>query len=176
MMLNGKSRTILVLVCACLGTSGAQGEIEGEFEVGEGDLTSTIEFQFTNQNQYVYTLRHDGGLTGRDAFDIIESAQPDFFTPIIYSYDFGDFLFGLGIGSDSDEGFGTAPEYLDYWHYWTMEAGDDDWTNSMIGFSDRILLDGSSDGWVFNSNDAPIPAPATFLVALGAGLARRRRS
>ena len=174
-MSNGTRMIAAVLVCACTVGGTVNAELQGEYEVGTGSQSSTIEFQFTNQNQYLYTVFHDGGISGQAAIGIIESAQPGFFSADIQTTSFGDVLFGVGIGDDFDEGFGTAPEYLDYWHYWTREAGDSEWTFSNVGFSDRILEDGSTDGWVFNSNDAPIPAPATILVALGAGLARRRR-
>jgi hypothetical protein len=45
----------------------------------------------------------------------------------------------------------------------------------MIGFSDRIFTDGSVDGWVFNSNNAPIPAPPVIFGAAAWGMIRRRR-
>ena len=128
-----------------------------------------------DQNQYLYTLRYDEPMTGRTAFDLISEEQPGYFIPDIFSFDFGDALFGLEIGDDQDAGFGTKPEYLDYWHYWTKESASADWDMSMIGFSDRILSDGSADGWVFNSNNAPTPAPAAITAVLGLGLIRRRR-
>lgn len=150
-------------------------DLVGEFDIGEGDSTSTVLFQFSNENQYLYTVHYDGALTGRNVFDLFEEAQPGFFDPIIESYDFGDFLVGLTIGDDFDEGFGTPPDYLDYWHYWTMEPDSTEWEASMIGFSDRVLSDGSADGWVFNSNDVPIPAPPLTFALIGIAAFRRRR-
>jgi hypothetical protein len=112
---------------------------------------------------------------GRDLFDIISEAQPDFFQAAIESYPFGDFLVGVTIGEDHDEGYGTPPEYLDYWHYWTIDDGSENWTESMIGFSDRVIHDGSRDGWVFNSGIAPIPAAPVGFFLLGVIAKRRRR-
>ena len=63
----------------------------------------------------------------REAFDIIEQDLPDLFNPEIKSYDFGDFLFGLGIGDDYNSGFGTPPDYFDYWHYWTRDSVKHPW-------------------------------------------------
>ena len=163
-----------MIVCGAA-TSSLLGEIVDEFDLGTGANTSTILFQFTNENQYLYTIRYDDDMTGRTAFDLISDAQPGYFVADISESSFGDFLVGVGIGDDFDSGSGTAPEYLDYWHYWTKEVETEAWLSSQVGFSDRDLSDGSVDGWVFNSNDAPIPAPAVLPAALGLGLIRRRR-
>ena len=165
---------VLVFTLASV-TVDVSADIVSEFDLGTGANTSKVLFQFTNQNQYLYTIRYDDEMTGRTVFDFISAEQPDYFTPDIQTFSFGDALFGLAIGDDQDAGFGTAPEYLDYWHYWTGESDSTDWDFSMIGFSDRVLSDGSMDGWVFNSNDAPIPAPAAITAVLGLGLIRRRR-
>jgi MYXO-CTERM domain-containing protein len=146
------------------------------FEIGDGALRSSILFQFTNANQYLYNINYNDELTGRTAFDFILAEQPDYFAPNIDTFSFGDVLVGLSIGTDSDAGFGTPPDYLDYWHYWTKNDNPAAWDASMIGFSDRALTNGSWDGWVFNSNDAPIPAPAGIAILAGLLRARRRRS
>jgi hypothetical protein len=168
------TKFVAMIVCGAA-TSSLLGEIVDEFDLGTGANTSTILFQFTNENQYLYTIRYDDDMTGRTAFDLISDAQPGYFVADISESSFGDFLVGLGIGDDFDSGSGTAPEYLDYWHYWTKEVETEAWLFSQVGFSDRDLSDGSVDGWVFNSNDAPIPAPAVLPAALGLGLIRRRR-
>ena len=166
----------MVMVTLASVTVEVSADIVSEFDLGTGANTSTVLFQFTNENQYLYTIRYDDPMTGRTVFDLISNEQPGYFVPDIQTFSFGDSLFGLAIGDDEDAGFGTAPEYLDYWHYWTKESESAEWEFSMIGFSDRILSDGSVDGWVFNSNDAPIPAPAAISAVLGLGLIRRRRS
>ena len=163
------------VVVVTLAVSSAHGEVVDEFDVGVGESTSTTIVQFGNGNQYIFNISYDGSPTGRDSFDIIADEMPGYFIPEIKSYDFGDFLLGLSIGDDQDAGFGTPPDYFDYWHYWTKETMADDWESSMIGFSDRILSDGSMDGWVFDSGDAPVPAAPAFLGLLGAGLIRKRR-
>ncbi len=165
----------LAVVVTCLAGSTLHAEVVGEFEIGIGDSTSTSIVQFGNLNQYIFTINYDGSPTGRDVFDLMVEELPGFVIPEIESYDFGDFLYGLSIGDDHDEGFGTPPEYFDYWHYWTKDSMADEWESSLVGFSDRFLSDGSVDGWVFDSGDAPIPAPSTFIALLGAGSIRRRR-
>ena len=168
------TKFVAMIVCGAV-TSSLLGEIVDEFDLGTGANTSTILFQFTNENQYLYTIRYDDPMTGRTVFDLISDEQPGYFVPDIQTFSFGDSLFGLAISDDEDAGFGTAPEYLDYWHYWTKESASAEWEFSMVGFSDRFLSDGSVDGWVFNSNNAPIPAPAAISAVLGLGLIRRRR-
>ena len=154
----------------------SQADIIDTFEVGTGDSTSSLLFQFTNGNQYLYEVSYSGELTGRDAFDVISDAQPDFFIPDITVYDFGDSLTGLVIGSDSDSGFGSPPDYLDYWHYWVRDSDIEPWDFASFGFSDRLLSDGSWDGWVFGSNFAPVPGSGSLLAMIGLSAIRRRRS
>ena len=168
------TKCVVVFTLASV-TVDVTADIVSEFDLGDGANASTVLFQFTNENQYLYTIRYDEPMTGRTAFDLISAEQPGYFVPDIQTFSFGDALYFLGIGDDQDGGFGTKPEYLDYWHYWTKESASADWDMSMIGFSDRVLSDGSADGWVFNSNNAPIPAPAAITAVLGLGLIRRRR-
>lgn len=165
---------IAVAVLSSISSAGF-AELVDTFDIGEGEFTSTALFQFGNEHQYLYTVHYDGAPTGRDLFDVFGEAQPGFFESVIKSYEFGDFLLGLSIGDDSDEGFGTPPDYFDYWHYWTVELDSGEWGLSMIGFSDRVLSDGSSDGWVFDSNDAPIPASPIGFAMLGLTVLRRKR-
>ena len=162
------------MALSCLSTT-ACADLVDSFDVGEGRYTSTVLFQFGNENQYLYTVHFDGTPTGRDLFDVFAEAQEGFFEPEIERWGFGDFLAGLRIGEDHDHGHGTPPDYLDYWHYWTSDEAVGDWTESMIGFSDRLIVDGSRDAWVFNSADAPIPAPPAFLAIAACALTRRRR-
>ena len=105
------------------------------------------------------------------------NAQPEFFNFQIQVYDWGQFLTGVFIGNDADTGDGSEPPYLNYWHYWTAEF-ENSWEYSMIGFTDRLLENGSRDAWVFGTDVAPavIPAPATiFALSFLLTLPRTRR-
>ena len=155
-----------VLLTITLTSAVSHADFVGNYTVGTGAHSSTLQFQFTNGNAYHYEVFYNDTLHGRDLFTIVAAAQPGFFSYQIESFSFGDALLGVTIGSDSDAGFGTAPEYLDYWHYWTMEAGQGAWSESFIGFGDRLVTDGSSDGWVFNSLSAPEVVPAPSALAL----------
>jgi hypothetical protein len=172
----------LQCVSGCLGAlagltavTAARGDLVGSYSVGSGASASFVQFEFANTNAYLYEVRYDGALFGDDLFAIIASAQPGFFSYQVQSFSFGDALFGVSIGADSNEGFGTPPAYLDYWHYWTREPGDASWTESFVGFGDRAVSNGSWDGWVFNSADVPTAVPAPGVMALLALAARRRR-
>jgi hypothetical protein len=155
----------------------ASAEFVGSYTVGTGSSTSRLQFDFTNGNTYLYDVRYDGSLRGDDLFAIVAEAQPGFFSYQIVSFSFGDALFAVTIGADSDAGFGTPPLYLDYWHYWTRSSDQSAWASSNVGFADRIVSDGSWDGWVFNSNSAPaaLPAPAAGVLIVGAAAVAKRR-
>ena len=155
----------------------SQAELVETYEIGQGDAMAHIQFDFMVGRSYLYKVRWDGlEMTGRDVFDLIDAAQPDNFDFTYISYSFGDFLTSVTIDDDFHAGDGSEPpDYNNYWQYWNRTAGES-WQSSMIGFSDRILEDGSWDGWVFGVTDAPraIPAPATIGV-VGAVFASRRR-
>ena len=163
------------VLSACTFVGSAQADIVDSFEIGSGTNTSSLIFQFTNGNQYLYEISYSEPMSGREAFDVIEAAQTGFFVADIVTFSFGDSLYGLTIGTDQDEGFGTEPEFLDYWHYWTKSDEASNWEFSSVGFSDRMLSDGSWDGYVFNSNFAPVPGCASLLAMTGIISSRRRR-
>lgn len=164
----------------------ANASLVGTFEVGSGSSTSHLQFDFANGNSYLYTVHWeglDGTTTGRDLFDIVATAQPSFFVSEIVTFSFGDALYGQTIGGDTNAGFGTPPDYLDYWHYWLRESDADAWESAFVGFGDRVVSNGSWDGWVFGSDGGPaaVPAPgvlAALIAVTGIGrgpLSRSRR-
>jgi hypothetical protein len=176
-MQHRPSITATAAAVAVFSALAAQAELVGSWTVGGGANSSFLQFEFTNSNTYLYEVRYDGSIRGDDLLAIVAAAQPGFFSYEVISFSFGDALFGVAIGSDSDEGFGTPPDYLDYWHYWTRESSESPWAAAMTGFADRVVANGSWDGWVFNSNDAPalVPAPAAATLVVAAMFARRRR-
>ena len=171
------NRVAFITCAACAVTcASSQADVIETFELGTGGSMSSFVFQFTNGNQYEYELSYDEPMSGQSAVEFIMNEQSGYFIADIVSYSFGDALNGLVIGDDSDEGFGSPPDYLDYWHYWTKEDVTESWESSFVGFGDRMISDGSWDGWVFNSNDAPIPAGAGFItLSCMVGMRRRRR-
>ena len=165
-----------IVLAGCSATASA--ELVGSYTVGSGANSSQLLFQFTNTHSYLYEIRYDGALFGDDLLAIAAAAQPGFFSYQVTSFSFGDALLSVSIGADVDTGFGNPPDYLDYWHYWTRESAVESWNESLIGFTDRAVSDGSWDGWVFNSGGAPATVPAPGALALFAlvGLRRARRT
>lgn len=165
--------TVVLFACTI-----ARADLVDSFVIGQGSSSAEIQFDFSNGNSYHYELHWDGGeLSGRDIFDVILKEQGSFFSFNIQAYDWGEFLTEISISNDNDSGDGSEPPYLNYWHYWTAEAGNP-WEFSMIGFTDRFLSNGSRDAWVFGTEDSPatIPIPAAgFLLCTFAGLISRRR-
>ena len=167
--------SIVFVLFACTAT---RADIVESFVIGQGSASAEIQFDFSNGNTYMYELLWDGsGLTGRDVFDVIAQEQPSYFNFGIQQYEWGDFLTDITISTDADSGDGSTPPYLNYWHYWTAEL-ENPWEVSMIGFSDRVLANGSRDAWVFGTEEMPatIPVPAAGLVLITlVGLVSRRR-
>jgi hypothetical protein len=116
-------RKTLAITCgaSALIISLSHADVVETYELGTGDSTSSFVFQFTNGNQYMYEVSYDAPMTGQSVIEFIMDSQVDYFVADIVSYSFGDSLNGLAIGDDFDEGFGTPPDYLDYWHYWVKE-------------------------------------------------------
>ncbi|MCP4069954.1 MAG: hypothetical protein GY741_16900 [Phycisphaeraceae bacterium] len=174
------SRSSLIAVPVLVSCTAATADLVNRWEVGSGDATAMIQFDFLSSgNTYVVDLFFDESMSGQAAIEMIaaDSTTAGFsFEYDVISYSFGDFLVGIDIEGDSDYGDGSTPPYVDYWHYWTGDAGGP-WTESMVGFGDRLLTDGSADAWVFGTADAPatIPAPATIAIVLPMIAARRRR-
>lgn len=162
----------VAMVASCAGSATA--DLVGNWTVGTGASASFVQVEFGNGNAYLYECRWDGAMTGQGLFELIASQQVGFFDFEVISFSFGDALFGISIGADADEGFGTPPDYLDYWHYWTRE-GAGQWSESFIGFGDRVVSDGSWDGWVFDSSAAPASVPAPGAMALLAFVLPRAR-
>jgi len=132
--------------------------IVASYDVGTGASTSTIQVDFTNGNAYQVTLRWDTAMNGFDALQAATSAITG--AALAYdAYPFGNFVTGIGFDADYEYGNGDLWPIENYWHYWTEVNGQ--WEMAMFGASDRMLVDGSKDAWVFGSSDVPqaIPAP-----------------
>ncbi|MFB9658901.1 hypothetical protein ACFQS3_12465 [Glycomyces mayteni] len=54
---------------------------------------------------------------------------------------------------------GASPPADAYWSYWHANAGDEEWTYSMVGGADATPDAGDFEGWAFGDGSAP-PAVA----------------
>lgn len=154
-------------------------ELVDRWDVGAGDQSATLQFDFLDGRTFAFDVHWTGSLTGRGAFDLIADDDTGrfAFTFDVISYSFGDFLVGVGVDDAYQYGEGSPPDWIDVWHYWTAESPGDAWNYASIGFSDRVLTDGARDGWVFGTFDAPavIPAPGVAGLGIVAVLTRTRR-
>jgi len=138
--------------------------VVASYDVGTGASTSTIQVDFTNGNAYQVTLRWDTAMNGFDALQAATSAITG--AALAYdAYPFGNFVTGIGFDADYEYGNGDLWPIENYWHYWTEVNGQ--WEMAMFGASDRMLVDGSKDAWVFGSSDVPQAVPAPGAAQIG---------
>jgi len=138
--------------------------VVASYDVGTGTSTSTIQVDFTNGNAYQVTLRWDTAMNGFDALQAATSAITG--AALAYdAYPFGNFVTGIGFDADYEYGNGDLWPIENYWHYWTEVNGQ--WEMAMFGASDRMLVDGSKDAWVFGSSDVPQAVPAPGAAEIG---------
>ena len=138
--------------------------VVASYDVGTGASTSTIQVEFTNGNAYHVTLRWDTAMNGFDALQAATSAITG--AALAYdAYPFGNFVTGIGFDADYEYGNGDLWPIENYWHYWTEVNGQ--WEMAMFGASDRMLVDGSKDAWVFGSSDLPQAVPAPGAAQIG---------
>jgi len=147
-----------------ISSSHAFAGIVASYDVGTGASTSTIQVDFTNGNAYQVTLRWDTAMNGFDALQAATSAITG--AALAYdAYPFGNFVTGIGFDADYEYGNGDLWPIENYWHYWTEVNGQ--WEMAMFGASDRMLVDGSKDAWVFGSSDLPQAVPAPGAAEIG---------
>lgn len=137
--------------------------------VGTGESRAEVYIEFESGAYYTFDVRFDGSPTGMDLLDIIE-AQTSLSTVRVFG---GLFLDGISYDGHSSTGFGGGENW---WHYWTKEPGGEWFSPETYGASDRLVQDGSADGWIYGRAGAPLPEPATaLLIAFGAAAAGLRR-
>jgi len=168
-----------------------------EYSVGTGSNTSTVAIDFDEDHRFLFTYNWDfageDAATSWDALEAIAETTEDQSTFDSYSgsdlavlytgYSFGNFV------EDFSYDGATKYNYTGPWNGWFFYLSDDNlnWTSSMVGVSDRDLLDGSYDSFVWSNQDSewgpairtpgamPIPEPVTiFLLGLGGLLLRRK--
>jgi hypothetical protein len=144
--------------------------------VGTGANTSFLVIDFKDGAKYQFAVAYDGAADGEDLLTITRDAGLGF-DVTLQSFGFGNFVDGIAYDGHTNSGFGGNE---DFWHYWTSNAADPpSWALSQVGISDRVVTDGSWDGWVYGSTAEPalVPEPSAamlILVALAGLLARPR--
>ena len=85
---------VFMVAAVTFGSSLAQAELVDRWDVGTGDQTASLQFDFLSGDTFVFDVSWTGDLTGRAAFDIIaadDTGRFDFSFDYI-AYSFGDFL------------------------------------------------------------------------------------
>ncbi len=175
------------------------------YSAGSGANTSylVIDFATDGGDAYVFEYAYDGSATGMDMLQAVEAAGS--FELFTTSYSFGLSVDGFAYGGHSaDVGFDMATGR--FWSYWLdggferLSVGDSysleavaagSYSEPLVGAADRLLEDGSVDGWIINVSEfndqghpptshmpAVIPEPTTamsVLALLTLGLVRRHR-
>jgi hypothetical protein len=120
-----------------------------EATVGSGPDLATVAIEFEDGAEFLFEVLFDESapLSGLDAMLTLESELPSF-SLVLIDFGFGLLIDGIAYNGHSNEGFGGGELY---WHYWTRPGELDPWTFSAIGSVDRLLSDGTWDGWVYGS-------------------------
>ncbi|MDA1177347.1 MAG: hypothetical protein O2931_00985 [Planctomycetota bacterium] len=103
-------------------------------------------------DSYLFAYYYDIGTPAKTGLDLINDLS--FSTPLdveLQNFGFGEFVAGLGIENVITD----MPQFSAdgrYWEYWlgshsASAGGTVIWASSQIGISDRILTNGSIDGW-----------------------------
>ena len=167
---RGAAAIASVVVC-----TSVHAAIVDTFTVGAGDKSASIQIDFENGNGYLINYSWSASAQSSwDAMLAIDAALPNM-SMQYDTYSFGVFLTGVTIGADTNYGQGDVDPYENYWHLWTKDSAQ--WEQAMFGASDRNLVNGASDAWVFGSSTVPqnIPAPGAAVVFMASALVARRR-
>ncbi len=151
---RGVAAIASVVVC-----TSVHAAIVDTFTVGSGDKSASIQIDFENGNGYLINYSWSASAQSSwDAMLAVDAALPNM-SMLYDTYSFGVFLTGVTIGADTNYGQGDVEPYENYWHLWIKDSAQ--WEQAMFGASDRNLVNGASDAWVFGSSNVPqnIPAP-----------------
>ena len=161
---------------AWLGASLPASALPIEATVGSGPDLATVVIEFGNGAGFAFEVLFDDAVvtTGLDIMRTLEAELTSF---VLTELDFGEFgiaIDGIAYDGNADVGFGGGENF---WHYWNRDSDLDPWGFASVGASNRVVLDGYQDGWVYGSANPPLPEPSTaVLVGLGIVAAARRRA
>jgi hypothetical protein len=120
-----------------------------EATAGSGPELATVAIEFEDGAEFLFEVLFEESAppSGLDAMLILESELPSF-SLVLVDFGFGLLIDGIAYDGHSNEGFGGGERY---WHYWTRPDALAPWAFSAIGAGDRLLSDGTWDGWVYGS-------------------------
>jgi hypothetical protein len=155
---------IVCCLCLCVVSAGYAAPIS----VGSGEDWAGVRIEWDDGYAAEFLVSFEGGMTGMGLLDIIASETALIITK--QDYGFGEFVDGFSFEDHSNIGYGGDE---DWWHYYTKDAGQLEWTASWVGASSRVVSSGDWDGWSYGH---AIPEPATMAIfGLGFVLLCRKR-
>ncbi len=129
----------------------------GQIAVGSGPNLAHVQVNFADGADYQFDVSFTGTTNGLRLFDLIEDDTT--LTTVRQDFGFGIFIDGISYEGHSNSGYGGGENF---WHYWTRESASAAWDSSFIGAGDRVVSDGSWDGWTYGTAATPVPEPATL--------------
>jgi hypothetical protein len=171
----------VAFVVAAMGiamTASAKVISSNEIDVGSGSNHATLEIGFKDGASCTFDVAFSAtSVTGMDLVNTAVDANVGL-TADIQDFGWGNFVNGFtyndGGTIHTNDGYGGG---ADWWHYWIKDSGDTQWTSPAVGASDRVVVNGSCDGWVYGSDSAPTPEPMTLamLTLGGVGMLLKKR-
>lgn len=168
----------IVASTVAIGSLQADVQYVDPIQAGEGFQSAFVHLEFYEGDAHLFEVFFDGETSGFDLLVTLDEEPGLEFDLQYESFPFGEMVTGLGYDGLFESGDGSGGD--DFWRYWTRDDVDESWGQPMVGPSDRLVDDGTWDGWVFGRDDAPtplIPVPGVAAM-LGVGLmvgGRRRR-
>ena len=162
-----------VLMCS-LTLAAVAGSTASPIPVGSGANTSMVSIEFSDGNLFDFAVSYDGTATGEDLLVRMQDETDFEFTGQFFDFGSGPKLFVFGMNfagsSDGENGnFDTSPVY------YKKSRVEEPWSLSSVGASDRVVFDGSVDGWTFTESVIPEPGAFWMLVAAIGSTAWRGR-
>lgn len=166
-MVGAMKKAWVGVVCGVLAAAGGAGATP--IGVGTGDNRAEVYIEFGDGATYTFEVAFDDIVNGMELLDIVEAHEP---LTTVRSFG-GMFLDGITYDGHSNIGYDGGENW---WHYWTRDGGGEWFAPQAYGALDREVHDGSSDGWIYGRDGAPLPEPGTVLLSVaGMAFALRRR-
>jgi hypothetical protein len=161
-----RSTTGLFVAATTLMLTAAAAALPIQARVGSGDATASILVEFDSGDEFLFEVSFASATptSGLDLMKVID-AEVAGFDIVLLDFGFGEFVDGISFLGNDNSGF-DPPD--GWWHYWTGDPQNGQWTESQVGAGDRLIGDGDWDGWRWGSPDPPSLQAGNQVPLLGA--------